>query len=41
MELAKGYLEVLRKATASPHDGPKSGQTGGQTTNRRKGATLI
>jgi hypothetical protein len=41
MELAKGYLEVLRKATASPQDGPKSGQTGGQARHQRKGATLI
>jgi fatty acid desaturase len=37
MELAQGYLAVLRKAVSKPHDGPKHGKTGDQ----RKHAALI
>jgi hypothetical protein len=37
MELAQGYLAVLRKAVSKPHDDPDHGQPGDQ----RKRAALI
>ena len=37
MELAQGYLAVLRQAVSKPHDGPKHGKTG----DPRKHAALI
>ena len=37
MELAQGYLAVLRQAVSKPHDGPKHGKT----SDPRKHAALI